>query len=107
MSKLLLPFASPSAKMMFDTGYTGAGSYFGMPGDNDTDKIRAVQSSIPGGDAIDAGDIVLNNSVTASLVEGRQDWAEKDDGDGHTRNGRQKRTFNRWRRERAAKGMDG
>lgn len=27
MSKLLLPFASPSAKMMFDTGDTGAGSY--------------------------------------------------------------------------------
>lgn len=51
--------------MMFDTGDTGAGSYFGMPGDNDTDKIRAVQSSIPGGDAIDAGDIMLNNSVMA------------------------------------------
>lgn len=68
MSKSLLPFASPSAKMMFDTGDTGADLYFGMTGDDDTDKIRAVQSSIPGGDAIDARDIMLNNSVTTSPV---------------------------------------
>jgi len=44
----------------FDGGGTGTGSCFGIPGDEDVDIIRAVQSSIPGGvggDAVDAGDV--------------------------------------------------
>jgi len=46
--------------LCFDGGGTGTGSCFGIPGDDDAETMRAVQSSIPGGvggDAVDAGDV--------------------------------------------------
>lgn len=46
--------------LCFDGGGTGTGSCFGIPGDDEAETIRAVQSSIPegvGGDAVDAGDV--------------------------------------------------
>lgn len=46
--------------LCFDGGGTGTGSCFGIPGDDEVDTIRAVQSSIHGGvggDAVDAGDV--------------------------------------------------
>jgi hypothetical protein len=46
--------------LTFDGGGIGTGSCFGMPGDEDADTMRAVQSSIAGGvggDAVEAGDV--------------------------------------------------
>ncbi|KAG1738103.1 uncharacterized protein EDB91DRAFT_1249412 [Suillus paluster] len=46
--------------LCFDSSSTGTGLCFGRPGDNDVEKMQAVQSSIPGsvgGDAVEAGDV--------------------------------------------------
>jgi len=46
--------------LALEGGSTGTGSCFSIPGDEDADTMRAVQSSIPGGvggDAVEAGDV--------------------------------------------------